>query len=234
MPDLHGLLLFIGAGIVLNLTPGVDMLYILGQAASRGNRAGIVATAGVCAGCSVHIAAATLGVSALLATSAAAFTALKLVGAAYLLYLGARLWLSTMGQRSRGIGILPSPTADAPLSALEPTSAPTPLQRPDRPAAVFAGGFLTNALNPKVALFFLAFLPQFIRPEADAKSLAMLGLGVLFVINSFIVNVLLVLVVSGLVRRVGPWPGAARWLPRLTGSLFICFGLKLLQSRNPA
>ncbi len=237
MPDAQSLLLFIGAGILLNLTPGVDMLYILGQAASRGMRAGILATAGVCAGCSVHIAAATLGVSALLASSATAFSLLKWIGAAYLIYLGIRLWLSTLarpgrpGQQERqGQQVQPAATpATTPGASSAAGSEPAPSAM-----AVFSGGFLTNALNPKVALFFLAFLPQFIAPAATAKSLTMLGLGVLFVVNSFVVNVLLAVAVSSLARRLGPRLALTRWLQRLCGSLFLYFGLRLLSSRAPA
>lgn len=224
MPDLHGLLLFIGAGILLNLTPGVDMLYILGQAASRGIRAGLIANAGVCAGCSVHIAAATLGVSAVLATSATAFTVLKLIGAAYLIYLGLRLWGATLRRRSA--------VATAPQAVPRTVRDAAPAAARSS-MAIFRGGFLTNALNPKVALFFLAFLPQFIAPGASAKSVAMLLLGLLFIVNSFLVNALLVLAVTGLARRLGPRPASARWLQRITGSLFLYFGVKLLVSRTP-
>lgn len=223
MPDLHGLALFVAAGVLLNLTPGVDLLYILGQAGARGLKAAVVATAGVCAGCSVHIAAATLGVSALLATSATAFTALKLIGAAYLLYLGVRLWLPTLAR------------SNAPASGTSRSADPRPSSDRTDVGRIFIGGFLTNALNPKVALFFLAFLPQFIAPgsTAQAQLQAMLLLGLLFVVNSFFVNVALAWSVTRLARRLGHQPVLGRWLQRLTGSLFVYFGLRLLGSRLP-
>lgn len=252
MPDLHGLMLFLIAGLLLNLTPGVDLLYILGQAAARGLRAGVVATAGVCAGCSVHIAAATLGMSALLATSTTAFTVLKIIGAVYLLYLGVSLWLPTLRRppSSNGEAALDA-RGDRPVRASGNSSAgacakPEPLTpakpepaTPLKPATVagagriFVGGFLTNALNPKVALFFLAFLPQFIAPGSAAKSQVMVLLGLLFVVNSFVVNVVLAWAATRMARQLGDRPGVSRWLQRLTGTLFLYFGLRLLGSRLP-
>lgn len=226
MPDAHDLLVFIGAGILLNLTPGVDMVYILGQAASRGLRAGIVATAGVCAGCSVPIAAATLGVSALLATSATAFTVLKWLGAAYLIWLGLRLlW-------PRRASSAPAGAAGGDLAARDGRPSPSAaIAAPPRLRHVFATGFLTNALNPKVALFFIAFLPQFIPPQATDQSLTMLALGLLFVVNSFVVNVALAWIVTAFARRIGDRVRSGAWLQRLTGALFVYFGLRLLNSR---
>ena len=260
MPDVQNLALFVLAGVLLNLTPGVDLLYILGQAAARGLKAGIVATAGVCAGCGIHIAAATLGVSAVLATSATAFTALKAIGAAYLIYLGLRLLLPTLRPRRKsgsgsdpGSGLITGPTARATAAAASgdiaqpsadarsatpregPTvpSAPAPEPGPTGLGRIFIGGSLTNALNPKVALFFLAFLPQFIAPASSGKTPAMLLLGLLFVFNSFFVNVALAWAVTGLAQRFGERPGLIRWLQRLTGGLFLYFGLRLLGSRLP-
>ena len=238
MPDLHGLALFVAAGVLLNLTPGVDLLYILGQAGARGLKAAVVATAGVCAGCSVHIAAATLGVSALLATSATAFTALKLIGAAYLLYLGVRLWLPTLARSSAaatGTSRCADPRPSSDRTDVDRTDVDrTQVDRSDF-GRIFIGGFLTNALNPKVALFFLAFLPQFIAPGSTAQGQlqAMLLLGLLFVVNSFFVNVALAWSVTRLARRLGHAPVLGRWLQRLTGSLFVYFGLRLLGSRLP-
>lgn len=257
MPDLQTLALFIIAGVLLNLTPGVDLLYILGQAGARGLRAGIVATAGVCAGCSVHIAAATLGVSALLATSATAFTVLKAIGAAYLIFLGVKLWLPTLRARRTPVAGSGSDTDARPETpGRRPSATPfSPMSDPARNAPdlgsgdaaggllvrrtsfdagpVFIGGFLTNALNPKVALFFLAFLPQFIAPGSDHQALAMLLLGLLFVFNSFLVNAALAWGATRLARRLGERPAVTRWMQRLTGSLFIYFGLRLLGSRAP-
>lgn len=211
--DTHQLLLFIAAGLVLNLTPGPDVFYILAHALRSGARAGIVAAAGITAGCFVHIFAAAIGVSALLATSALAFTVLKWVGAAYLMVVGLRMLLSRQG------GALPSGV---------PGVAAVPLGR------IFTQGFLTNALNPKVALFFLAFVPQFIAPDVENKGLAFLLLGLLFNFNGFWVNAGWALLAAWTARRVGAVQRGLHWLERAAGALFIGFGLKLALSDNPA
>ncbi|MDP3833794.1 MAG: LysE family translocator, partial [Hydrogenophaga sp.] len=148
MPELPQLLLFIAAGWLLNLTPGPDVLYIVTNALKSGVRAGIVAALGIVSGCFVHVFAAAIGVSALLATSATAFTVLKWIGAAYLLWMGVRLLLSKATPLDLSAG-----TTEVNLWR------------------VYRRGFLTNVLNPKVALFFLAFVPQFIAPEAPNKAL---------------------------------------------------------------
>ena len=149
MPDTTQLLLFIAAGWLLNLTPGPDVLYIVSSALKRGVRAGIVAALGIVSGCFVHVFAAALGVGALLATSAAAFTVLKWAGAGYLMWMGIRLLLAKGG----GSAIVPA--------GVSAEAVAVDLWR------VYLQGFLTNVLNPKVALFFLAFVPQFIAPGTE-------------------------------------------------------------------
>lgn len=215
MPDAHNLLLFIAAGWLLNLTPGPDVLYIVTNSLRAGARAGIVAGLGITAGCFVHIFAAALGVSALLATSAAAFTVLKWIGAAYLLWMGAKLLLAR------------APQATADLAVLARTQAPLPLRQ------VFTGGFLTNVLNPKVAIFFLAFVPQFIAPQADNKALAFVLLGVLFNLNAIPVNSGWALAAAWMARH-GAVQQGMHWLDRAAGAMFIGFGLKLAMSDNPS
>src|ERR1051326_1627547 len=147
----HDLPLFIGSGLLLNLTPGPDTLYIVGRSTTQGWRAGTVAALGIGAGIFVHIGAAAAGLSAL-AASSGAYTLVKTAGAAYLVYVG--------------ISLLRSPPPQA-------------QQVPSRDSlrSVFVQGFFTNVLNPKVALFFIAFLPQFVEPEAPSKAVAFLFLG---------------------------------------------------------
>lgn len=208
------LLLFLLAGWVLNLTPGPDVLYILSQSLRRGRKAGFVAMAGISAGCLVHVVVAALGVGMLLAASATAFSVLKWAGAAYLLWSGLRLLRTPAGQ---------SPLATDAGAAVVPGSL----------WQVFAGGFLTNVLNPKVVIFFLAFVPQFIAPQVENKSLAFAALGLLFTVNALPVNVAYVLL-AGWARRSAAVARGMHWLDRLAGVLFIGFGLRLAMTARPS
>lgn len=211
MPDWPQLLLFIAAGWLLNLTPGPDVLYIVSNSLRGGARAGMVAALGIFAGCFVHVAIATVGLGALLAASAMAFTVVKFIGAAYLLWMGVRLLRATT----------PGWTPEA-------APAEHDLRR------VFRRGFLTNVLNPKVALFFLAFLPQFIAPDASHKTLAFLALGVLFSVNALPVTLGYAWLAAWAAGRVSLVRRAMHWLDRAAGVLFIGFGLKLALTDHPA
>lgn len=210
---LEQLLLFIAAGLLLNLTPGPDVLYIVTHALRHGARAGSVAALGITAGCFVHIFAAAVGVSALMAASATAFTVLKWLGAAYLLYVGLRMLMSR------------APSAMA-LDGAAPLAADL--------KTIFLRGFWTNALNPKVALFFLAFVPQFIAPAVENKALAFLLLGLLFNFNGLWVNIGWALAAAWLASRVGAVQKGMHWLDRIAGAMFAGFGLKLAFTDNPA
>jgi threonine/homoserine/homoserine lactone efflux protein len=234
--------LFMLAGLLLNLTPGPDVLYITSSALRQGARAGLVASLGITTGCFVHVSAAALGVGALLAASATAFTALKWVGAAYLCWTGLKLLLAR-GPQS-GLGVDAGSASGSEATSLR---------------AVYLGGFLTNALNPKVAIFFLAFLPQFIVPDAPHKTLAFLMLGSLFTLASIPVDMGWALAAAWIARKleqaarrraapkVGESPrGAAThaqrggvealflWLDRAAGALFLGFGLRLALSEQPS
>lgn len=204
MPDWPQLLLFIAAGWLLNLTPGPDVLYIVSQSLRSGVRAGLVAALGIFAGCFVHVAIAAVGLGALLAASAMAFAVVKFIGAAYLLWMGVRL-----------------------LRATRPGWASSAAPGEADLGRVFRRGFLTNVLNPKVALFFLAFLPQFIAPDASHKTLAFLALGVLFSFNALPVTLGYAWLAAWAANRVQQLRRAMHWLDRATGVLFIGFGLRL-------
>ncbi len=185
---LHSPLLFAAAVLVLNATPGVDLVLVLARTLQHGRRAGLAASLGICAGSVGHALAAAFGLAALLATSAAAFTAIKWAGAAYLLWLA--VGMAREAARPSG-GDAPAP-ADADRRAV-------------RPALAFRQGLLTNLLNPKVALFFLALLPQFIASDAAHKTLAFLVLGGWFVLQSLAFLVVFVLLTAPLARwRPGP------------------------------
>ena len=214
MPETHQLLLFVAAGILLNLTPGPDVLYIVTNALRSGARAGVVAALGINAGCFVHVFAAALGVSALIAASATAFTILKWIGAAYLVWIGLKILFARAA---------PSATDLRELARGQPV---LPLR------SVFIGGFLTNALNPKVAIFFLAFVPQFIAPDADNKALVFIALGSLFNVNSVFVNAGWALAAAWMATRASVQAGM-HWLDRVAGAMFVAFGLKLALSENP-
>ncbi|MBS0453271.1 MAG: LysE family translocator [Proteobacteria bacterium] len=214
MPDTPALLAFIAAGLLLNLTPGPDVFYIVNHALRSGVRAGLVAALGITAGCCVHIAAAAIGVSALVAASATAFTVLKWVGAAYLVYVGASMLLS----RSKPASMPTAAASVAPAASLP---------------AIFSRGFLTNALNPKVALFFLAFVPQFIPHDAPHPSLTFLLLGLLFNFNGMWVNFGWALAAAWMARRVGLVARGVRWLERAAGAIFIGFGIQLALADAP-
>ena len=200
MLGIHDLALFVLAGLLLNITPGPDMLYIIGRSTSQGWRAGAAATFGVSAGCFVHIAAAALGISALLSASATAFTILKIAGAIYLVYVG----VSMMRSPPIKLG-LPKPSATL--------------------REIFRQGFFTNALNPKVALFFLAFLPQFIQPDAPLKPLAFLVLGAIFTFTATLWNLLVAWSAAKMSAAIGS--RAVAWMQRCIGAFFVYIGVRL-------
>ncbi len=214
------LALFVVAGIVLNLTPGPDVLFIVTNALRSGARAGIVAALGITAGCFVHILAAAIGVSALMAASATAFRLLKWAGAAYLVFVGLRMLLARASAPDK------STAMNSVAGCADGTSAKA-MKR------VFFQGFWTNALNPKVALFFLAFVPQFIAPGAEHKALAFLLLGLLFNFNALWVNIGWAGAAAWMAGRMASVRQAMHWLERAAGLMFIGFGLKLAFSDNP-
>jgi threonine/homoserine/homoserine lactone efflux protein len=207
IPGIQHLGLFIITGLLLNMIPGPDTLYILGRTVAQGRRAGILSALGISTGCFVHTLAAALGLSAILVTSAKAFMVVKLCGAAYLIYLGVQmLW--------------PSSRKEAPGE---------PVLTPARGRTVFAQAVLTNVLNPKVAVFFLAFLPQFV--STTGTFLPFLFLGLVFVVNGTIYCMLLVLFASTLTRKFKASQRTATFLKRVTGGLFVGLGLKLAVER---
>lgn len=204
IPGVHELPLFVAAGLLLNVTPGADLALIGAHSAAHGFRHGAAAALGVGAGCFVHVAAAALGVSALIAGSATAFTVLRWLGAAYLVWLG--------------IGLLRGAATPSPAVAAEPARTEW---------HSFAQGFLTNALNPKVALFFLAFLPQFIDAGTAHKALAFVALGAVFAFNGTLVNLAFAALVARLRSALGARAAIGRWLGRGVGALFIALGARL-------
>jgi threonine/homoserine/homoserine lactone efflux protein len=202
----HDLWLFVLSGLLLNVTPGPDTLYIVGRSSTKSWRAGAVAALGIGTGALMHICAAALGLSALLAASATAFTVVKIIGAIYLVYVGISLIRSQSAARS--------PAADSGDKAVSMR-------------AIFFQGFLTNVLNPKVALFFLAFLPQFVASDAASKPLAFLFLGAIFDFNGTIWNLLVAWSAARLAGRLGASGLFKKWFNRCVGGIFVFIGLRL-------
>ena len=203
MFGIQDIALFVVAGLLLNITPGPDTAYIVGRSVQLGWRGGAAAAFGIGAGCLVHIVAAAVGLSALLAASSMAFIVVKYAGAAYLCYAGLRMLLAR-GQAG---------VAEARVEA-------TTMR------AVFWQGALTNALNPKVALFFLAFLPQFVDAASPNKPVAFLLLGLVFDVNGTMWN-LGVAAVAARMGRAFRTSAMAAWISRVLGGMFIFLGVRL-------
>jgi threonine/homoserine/homoserine lactone efflux protein len=209
MFGIHDLTLFIISGLLLNIMPGPDSLLIMTRSATQGWRAGVAAAMGIGTGTMVHVLAAAVGLSAILATSATAFMVVKYIGAAYILYMA--------------IGLLLGKRKDAAAAVAVP---PLPYRK------IFLQGLLTNVLNPKVAIFFLAFVPQFIDATAPNKALAFIVLGCIFNINGMLWCVSLALFTGVASARLKVSPHVALWLNRVTGGLFVWLGIKLALSKQ--
>jgi threonine/homoserine/homoserine lactone efflux protein len=199
MLDLHALVLFVPAMLAIALAPGPDMLFVLAQSARGGVRRGLVATAGIISGGTVHIGAAAIGFSALLVRSALLFSLVKYVGAAYLVYLGVRAFIAAEPVRA---------------NAASPHSSP------------FVAGFITNVLNPKVALFVLAFLPQFVEPARGNVGPQIAELGSIWYATAAVV-------LCGVALAGGKFDGWRRRNPLaqraeryVTGTIFVALGAR--------
>jgi threonine/homoserine/homoserine lactone efflux protein len=204
MFGIHDLWLFVLSGFLLNVTPGPDTAYIVGRSIQLGWRGGTAAALGICCGCLVHVLAAAIGLSALLTASSTAFTVVKLIGAVYLCWMGVRMLLS-----AGSAGALPD--REGPVSL----------------RTVFLQGVFTNALNPKVALFFLAFLPQFVAADSPHKALAFVVLGIIFNINGTLWNCGVALVAAKTAYRMKQTGRAVTWINRSLGTLFVYLGVRV-------
>lgn len=202
--------LFIVSGLALNMLPGPDSVYIIGRSAGQGFRAGSVASLGIGTGTLIHVFAAAFGLSAILATSAMAFTIVKIIGCMYLLYIGIAMLFAKDGNNQNG------PTVNKTI----------PLPK------IFYQAFLTNSLNPKVALFFLAFVPQFISPDAPNKALSFIFLGLVFNVNGMIWCHFLAWTSSSVSKKLKQNPMVTKCLTKFTGGLFLYFGIKLALSKQ--
>lgn len=202
------LLPFIAASVLLTLAPGPDNLLVLALGMARGRRQGVAFGLGCAAGCLNHTALAALGVGALIVASDMAFGALRLAGGLYLVWLGIQA------------------IRHAAPAAAKPLAVPA-----DSCGRLFRRGLLANAINPKVVLFFLAFLPQFVQPERGDTAWQVVQLGVLFTVQAALVFALIGAFAGVLGERLARRPGFALWLDRAAGGLFLLLGLRLLSGR---
>ena len=215
MLGIHEFWLFIISGWLLIVTPGPDTAYIVGRSAQLGWRGGMTAALGISAGCLVHVFAAAVGLSALLAASSAAFTLVKWVGAAYLCFIGVKMLLSRLAE----------PASEAENGVILP--------REISLRQVFWQGALTNVLNPKVALFFLAFFPQFVAADSPHKPLAFGLLGLVFIFNGTLWCLGVAAFAARAARSVRQSGRMLLWINRTLGGLFVYLGVRMamLQAR---
>lgn len=199
---------FLAAAVLITLSPGPDNMMVLGVGMSRGRARGMAFGLGCALGCLSHTLLATIGVSALIAASPAAFTALKVAGGLYL------VWLGFGALRSRG----GAKASDVPAE-------PEPLPK------MFMRGVLANAINPKVVLFFLSFLPQFVVAAHGHANVQTAALGIIFTIQAAILFGLLGYFSGSVGRWLARSPKAGMWLDRVAGGIFVALGLKLIVSR---
>lgn len=208
LPDLPTFLLFLAAALVIALTPGPGIFYVAARSLAGGRGEGLASSFGTGLGGLVHVIAGALGVSAILLASAEAFTVLKIAGALYLIYLGVKLWLSA--------------------------GAPAPLQVSGLgPRRALRDGIAVEALNPKTAAFFLAFIPQFVEPAAGSVALQFALLGTISVALNTAVDVVVVFAATAIKGRFSAESRLARWLRRGAGALICGLGLSLAVSETP-
>lgn len=204
MFNFQNLYLFFITSLLLNLTPGNDMLYVASRSISQGIKAGIASAIGVFAGCFVHILAAVLGLSIIISRYAYLFQLIKYAGAAYLIYLGVKALLSKQ--------------------AIE-----TKKEKPAKAGylSLFKQGALTNALNPKVAIFFLSFLPQFINPSSPVFKLQLFTLGLWFALQGTLVLIIVACVLGKTKDFFSKKPKVWRIQEKITGFILIGLGIKI-------
>jgi len=203
----HNLLAFLFASFLVWITPGVDTMYIITRSITQGRPAGFLSVLGISSGILIHTIFAAFGLSAILAASAWAFTAIKFAGAVYLIYLGIQSLLKKTGS-------IAAPEMKA-MSRWQ----------------IYQQGMITNVLNPKVAIFFLAFLPQFVDSESAFGALSFLFLGILFVTGGTLWCLTIALFASTVTKAIRENTKTTTWLERISGGIYIALGLNLLHNK---
>lgn len=211
--DLNYWLIFLSASFALNIAPGPDLLFIFTKTVSGGKKVGIAASLGVCTGALFHVVIAAVGLSAILFTSAIAFTFVKIIGVTYLLYLAYQAFTTA--------GI-----------SFEIDKKKATQIHSESAFQAFKQGVLIDILNPKVAIFFMAFLPQFLREGHGSNSYQLLLLGSIVILIAIIVEAVFVLFASKISHQFRENPKYNQWLNRVVGTVFIALGIKLAVSTN--
>ncbi|OHY79318.1 LysE family translocator [Marinobacter sp. AC-23] len=208
MEDIEQFMLFLAAAVLLNVSPGSDHVYILSRTIAQGYKTGFLSSWGVCTGAMIHVIAAAAGVSAIIATSETAFLAVKLIGAGYL------VWLGIQALRSRGMSFRVDTLQAKPASGYQ----------------TFRQGVLVDLFNPKVAVFFIAFLPQFVDPYKGAAWWQMITLGIIIILIALIWEAVLIVGADFISRKIRDNDAVGKWLDRTLGVVFISLGISLVFS----
>lgn len=203
LPQLSG---FLAVAVLITLAPGPDNLMVLSLGVARGRQAGVAFGLGCALGCINHTLLAALGVSALIAASPVAFTALKIIGGLYLVWLGLQA-----------------------IRNARPASMATAIAEP--PMKLFIKGLIANAINPKVILFFLAFLPQFVDAERGRAGWQIVQLGLVFTVETVLIFAAIGWFAGSLGERLARHPAVGTWLDRVAGGIFVALGLRLIVAR---
>ena len=211
MFEINNFGLFVFSTFILNITPGNDFIYVATRSLSQGIRTGIISAFSISAGLIVHVTLSVLGLSVILARSALAFNLIKYLGAAYLIFLGVKMIFSKSSNFSQ--------MAD-------------PKEYNAASGKIFWQGFFTNVLNPKVALFFLSFLPQFANPHSEYFSFHLLLLGLWFIFSGTLVSIAIAVFFGKIRRRISSFDVFWKWQKKVTGTILIALGLKIAFEKN--
>ncbi|WP_307743173.1 LysE family transporter [uncultured Pantoea sp.] len=214
MLDIVHFLLFLASVVLLCITPGPDLAYVVGQSVARGRQAGVLSASGVALGSCTHAVASALGLTALIAASPLLFTVIKYTGAAYLIYLGTKMIVATFRVRH----------------VVRPEGVEAVAQTETR--QLLLRGFITSITNPKVLLFFIAFFPQFVTVEGDHHAVSFLLLGLAYALTGLITDVLFALLAGGAAGAVAKNQTLQKALDRVVGATFIGLGIRLALTRR--
>lgn len=213
MFDINNLSLFIVSVVLLSITPGPDMAYVVGQSVANGRRAGVISAAGVALGSCAHALASAVGLTALIAASPVMFTLIKYVGAIYLIYLGGKLILGTFGGSRTAMGDGADIKKDTSLYDL------------------LSKGFITTLMNPKVLLFFISFFPQFVVPGGEHQTVSFLVLGLTYALVAFSIDATFALLAGSASDSMSRNRSLQKLMDRVVGGVFIALGIRLALTR---